>query len=501
MAGTAYSAFEERMHELIDLGGVAGIIGWDQQVMLPPKGAETRAYQSTALASLLHQRVVDPAFGEAIEAAEAESASLDDAQRASLREARRDRDRAVRVPAELVRELAMAENEGFDIWQRARPAKDFASFRPVLERLVSLKQQEADAIGHDGERYDALLDAYEPGMRTARLEPLLHALRDDLVPLVGEVAGKPRPDVSFLARDFPAEAQIAFTERVIADLGFDMDAGRQDRSAHPFTSGAGPHDVRLTTRVVDGDPRGSLMGSIHEAGHGLYEQGIVGKQIERTFAGLAPSLGLHESQSRFWENQIGRSRAFWEHYYPAYRDTFPDALAGVDLDMWLRAINFVEPSLIRVEADELTYNLHILIRFELEVALLRGDLAVADLPAAWNDAYRKALGVEVPHDGDGVLQDVHWSGGAFGYFPTYTLGNLYSAQLFEAAERDLGDIYAQVRGGDFASVLGWMREHIHAQGSLRSAEDTARAATGKPLEPSSLIAYLRAKYGELYELA
>ncbi|MDX6570777.1 MAG: carboxypeptidase Taq [Gaiellales bacterium] len=501
MAAAAWDPFERRMHELIDLGGVAGIIGWDQQVMMPPKGAEIRAHQSTALASLMHERVVDPAYGEAIDRAEAEGGTLDEAQRASLREARRDRDRAVKVPGELVREIAMAEAEGFEIWQKARPDNDFASFRPVLERLVSLKQQEADAIGHDGERYDALLDAYEPGMRLVRLEPLLHELRDGLVPLVAEIAEKPVPDTSFLAGDFPAHMQLEFSERVIRDLGFDMEAGRQDESAHPFTSGAGPYDVRLTTRIVDGDPRASLMGTIHETGHGLYEQGIVGERIERTFAGMAPSLGLHESQSRLWENQIGRSRAFWEHYYPSYRQAFPDALAGVDLEQWLRAINIVQPSLIRVEADELTYNLHILIRFELEVALLRGDLAVADLPGAWNDAYRAALGVVVPSDSDGVLQDVHWSGGAFGYFPTYTLGNLYSAQLMEAAARDLGDLDGHFRRGEFLPLLGWMRTHIHSQGSLRAAEETAQAATGKPLEPTNLLAYLRAKYGALYQLA
>ena len=501
MSSDAWGAFERRMHELIDLGGVAGVVGWDQQVMMPPKGAAQRARAATALASLMHERVVDPAYGEAIEGAEALGDSLDETQRASLREARRDRDRAVKVPADLVRELAMAEAEGFELWQRARPANDFASFRPVLERLVELKQQQADAIGHDGDRYDALLDAFEPGMRLVRLEPLLHELRDGLVPLVAEIADRPAPDVSFLARDFPAHMQLEFSERVIRDLGFDMEAGRQDESAHPFTSGFGPRDVRLTTRIVAGDPRGSLMGTIHETGHGLYEQGLVGDRIERTFAGFAPSLGLHESQSRLWENQIGRSRAFWEHYYPAYRDAFPDALADVDLDRWLRAINVVAPSLIRVEADELTYNLHILIRFELEVALLRGDLAVADLPGAWNDAYRAALGVEVPSDTDGVLQDVHWSGGAFGYFPTYTLGNLYSAQLMEAAGRDLGDLDEQFRRGEFLPLLGWMRTHIHSQGSLRAAEEIAQAATGKPLEPTNLLAYLRAKYGELYQLS
>jgi carboxypeptidase Taq len=374
--------------------------------------------------------------------------------------------------------------------------------RPALERIVELKRQEADAIGFDagGERYDALLDAYEPGMRLARLEPLLHELRDGLVPLVAEIAERPKPDISFMQRDFPAAAQIAFTEQVIRDLGFDMAAGRQDASAHPFTAHSGPYDVRLTTRVVEGDPRGSLLASIHEAGHGMYEQGIVGAQIERTFAGTAPSLGLHESQSRLWENQVGRSRAFWEHYWPAYRALFPDALEGVSLDDWLRAVNIVEPSLIRVEADELTYDLHILIRFELEVALLRGTLSVADLPGAWNDAYRATLGVTVPHDGDGVLQDVHWYGGSLGYFPTYTLGNLYSAQLMEAADRALGGVDAQLARGEFLPLLGWMREHIHAKGSLASAEEIARAATGKSLGPADLIAYLRGKYSVLYGL-
>jgi carboxypeptidase Taq len=491
MAGTAWDAFERRMRELVDLGGIAGVIGWDQQVMMPPKGAELRAHQSTALASLLHERVVDPAFGEAIEQAEAEPDSLDDARRASLREARRDRDRAVRVPADLVRELAMAEAEGFEIWQKARPAKDFAMFRPVLERLVALKQQEADAIGHEGERYDALLDAYEPGMRLVRLEPLLHELRDGLVPLVAEIADRPRPDVSFLARDFPAHMQIEFSERVIRDLGFDLEAGRQDESAHPFTSGAGPYDVRLTTRIVQGDPRGSLMGTIHETGHGLYEQGIVGEKIERSFAGMAPSLGLHESQSRLWENQVGRSRAFWEHYYPAYREAFPDALVDIELEQWLRAINIVEPSLIRVEADELTYNLHILIRFELELEIFEGGLELEDLPEAWNARYREYLGIEVPDDAHGVLQDVHWPGGAFGYFPTYSLGNVIAGQLWEAAGRDLGDLDSRLEQGDLASIGEWLRDRVHRHGHrLSPAEILERAGCGE-LSVEPLLGHLR----------
>ena len=498
---TTWEFFDRRQKELIDLASAMGLLGWDQQTYMPPKGAMLRGHQQSSLAAIYHERLTDDRFGEAL-AELAEDDELGPVEAASVREARRERDRAVRVPADLVRELSLASSEGFDTWQRVRPQSDFATFRPYLERIVALKQQEADALGYDEERYDALLDAYEPDMKVSRLEPLLAGLRDDLVPFAHEVFDAPRPDDSFLALDFPEDRQWDFTMLLLRDLGFDLEAGRQDRSAHPFTGGTGPYDVRLTTRFIPGDPRSAIMASVHEAGHGLYEQGIgTASNLVRTFAGHAASLGLHESQSRLWENQVGRSLPFWQHYYPEFQRRFPDSLAGVDVNHFHRVVNLVEPSLIRVEADEVTYNLHILLRFELELALIRGDLAVVDLPTAWNEAMRRYLGIDVPSDREGVLQDVHWSGGSIGYFPTYTLGNLYAAQLDEAARKAIPDLVDQIGRGEFRSLLEWLRENIHRKGHLEPAEEIARGATGKGLEHETLMAYLRRKYGALYGLS
>jgi carboxypeptidase Taq len=498
---STWEFFDRRQKELIDLASAMGLLSWDQQTYMPPRGASLRAHQQSSLATIYHERLTDERFGEIL-AELAEDDELGQIEVASVREARRERDRAVRVPTELVREISLASSEGFDTWQRARPENDFATFKPYLERIVALKQEEADALGYEEERYDALLDDYEPDMRVSRLEPLLSGLRDELVPFAHAVFAAPRPDDSFLALDFPEDRQWDFTMVLLRDLGFDLEAGRQDRSAHPFTGGTGPYDVRLTTRFIPGDPRSAIMASIHEAGHGMYEQGIgTARALVRTFAGQTASLGLHESQSRLWENQVGRSLPFWQHYYPEFKRRFPESLSGVDVDHFYRVVNLVEPSLIRVEADEVTYNLHILLRFELELALVRGDLAVADLPGAWNDAIRRYLGIEVPSDREGVLQDVHWSGGSIGYFPTYTLGNLYAAQLQEAALAAIPDLDEQIGRGEFGPLLEWLRENIHRKAHLEPAEDVARAATGRGLEYDTLMTYLRRKYGALYDVS
>jgi carboxypeptidase Taq len=496
-----WEAFDARQKEIVDLSATLSLLDWDQQTMMPPKGAKLRPYHRATIATIAHERLVDDRLGELIDELGARNGELDEVQRACVRNARRLRDRSVAVGRDLVRELSLATSAGYEVWQRARPARDFELFRPALERIVELKKREADAIGHDGERYDALLDRYEPGMRVARLEPLLNGLRDDLVPFVRAIFEKPEPEHAFLSRTYPEQGQWDFTMRVLGDLGFDLLAGRQDRSAHPFTSGTSPVDVRVTTRFLPGDPRSSVMATIHEAGHGMYEQGLNADRLVRTFAGQAASLGMHESQSRLWENQVGRSRPFWEHYFPVFQGHFPGVADDVNAtDMW-RAVNLVQPSLIRVEADEVTYNLHILLRFELELALLRDELAVADLPEAWNQSMQRFLGITPPHDGDGVLQDIHWSGGSIGYFPTYTLGNLYGAQLFEALENDVGPVEESIREGEFGAILAWLRQKIHSQGHVRDAEEIARAATGKGLEHTTLMAYLRRKYGELYDVA
>src|SRR6185312_13449288 len=350
----------------------------------------------------------------------ARDADLDVPRAAMVRVLAHDRDRAVKLPDDLVRRLALAGSRGHAVWEVARKNRDWELFRPCLEEMVALKREQADLLGHDGEAYDALMDAFEPGMKTARVEPLFASLADELQALRGAIADA---------------VQWEFTIRVLRDIGFDLEAGRQDLSAHPFTTTIALHDIRLTTRMDEADPFSAISSTLHEAGHGLYDQGF-DPQYEDTPIAEAPSLGLHESQSRLWENLVGRSLPFWQHYTPVMREMFGDVMGDAGPEEIYREVNRVQPSLIRVEADEVTYNLHILIRFELELALLRGQLEVVDLPGEWDAAYDRRLGVRPPHPGVGVLQDVHWSSGSFGYFPTYTLGNLYSAILWERIAAD-----------------------------------------------------------------
>jgi carboxypeptidase Taq len=496
---TAWDVFEQFERDVCQLGRVGGLLNWDEQVNMPPRGASARGEAKATLAGVLHERICDERFGDAI-AELGDDADLGEFEAARVREARRERDRAVRVPATLVRELALAESAGFEAWQIARVEADFSQFREPLERLLSLRREEADAVGYEGgERYDALLDQYEPDMRVARLEPLLQGLRDELVPFVQAIAARPRPDDAFVRRAYATQTQRAVGARLAAAIGFDFEAGRLDEAAHPFAAGFAPGDVRLTTRERENDLFAGLFAVLHEAGHGLYEQGLTG-DIEGTFCGSVTSLGLHESQSRFWENMVGRSHAFWERHLEEVREAFPVQLNDIPLDQFVRAANLVEPSLIRVEADEVTYHLHVFLRFELELALVRGSLAVDDLPAAWNERMRTLVGIEPPHDGLGVLQDVHWSAGLVGYFPTYTLGTLYSGQFLEAIERELGPIDVVIRAGEYDRLLGWLREHVHKRGALVPPEQIARDATGEALGHAAFMRYLRAKYGELYDL-
>jgi carboxypeptidase Taq len=491
---TAWQTFERRMQELEDIGSMASLAAWDEQTYCAAKGREARGQVLATLAAIRHERVVDDAYGDALEELSDDGGTLSDEQRAMVRVAKHLHDREARLPAELVRELAEQASRTFRAWLDGRQSRDFARYAPELERMLRLKVQEADALAFET-RYDALLDEYEPGMRVRRLEPLLHGLRDELVPFVHEVLGKPAPDRSFLDGPYEREAQLALTRRIVAEVGFDFEAGRQDLSAHPFCSSPSKRDVRLTTRVYDSLEPGALFSSLHEMGHGLYEQGLVGR--ERTAIGRAPSLGLHESQSRFWENQIGRSSAFWQHFLPVAQEAFPAQLGSVGVDAFLRAVNRVEAGAIRVDADELTYNLHILLRFELERALIDEHLAVADLPAAWRAKMEAYLGYTPRDDVEGVMQDIHWSSGGLGYFPTYTLGNLYAAAIGERMREDL-EVDEHVGRGDFGPILGWLRERVHAQGFLLPAEDLMRQVTGQQLGHAPFMRYVRAKFGELY---
>ena len=491
----AWGAFEARMNEQSDLGGIMGLLGWDEQTMCPPGGRGARAHHGATLAAIAHQRLVDPAYGEAIEAAAA-LPDLTVAQQAMVREARRGRDKATKLPEAFVRAMAQQRSATNQAWEHARDTKRFEDYRPALEQLMRLKVEEADLLKGDGTRYDALLDDFEPGMRLERLEPLLGSLRDRLVPFAQTLLDAPAPDVAVLEQGFDRDRQYAFSLRVLENLGFDFEHGRQDLSTHPFTGGTAPSDVRLTTRVWEDWLPACLYATVHECGHGLYEQGHA-KELWRTSVCGAPSLGLHESQSRFYENIIGRSQPFWDHYLPVAREFFPGQLDGVDAMAMQRAVCRVARTPIRVESDEVTYNLHILLRFELEVDLIEERVAVADLPEVWNARMEQYLGYTPTDDVEGVMQDVHWSEGLFGYFPTYTLGNLYSAAIRDAMAQDL-QIDDLVRAGEFAPILAWLRERVHAVGAVPLGEDLMREVTGKPLQIDSFMTYLETKYGALY---
>jgi carboxypeptidase Taq len=483
-----------RMRELKDLSGIIGLATWDQETYLPLKAEAARASQLSTLQGLYHERLVAPEVGEWLETLAARPQSDD--EKAMLRVLARERDRAVRVPVDLVRALAEAQGAALTAWRTAREAHAFGPFAPALDRLLALRREQADAIGHDGERYDALLSGFEPGMRTARLMPVLHALRDQLVPLVEALAGwPPGPDVLSGLR-FPADAQWRFTVELLSRLGFDLEAGRQDKSVHPFTGGTHPTDVRLTTRISEDNLSAAVFSTIHECGHGLYEQGFRPADF-RTVLAAAPSMGLHESQSRLWENLVGRSLPFWRALFPKLQAIFPGQLAGVGLEAFHRALNRVSRSPIRVEADEVTYNLHIVLRTELELELLRGNLPAADLPFAWNAASRALLGLEPADDVKGALQDIHWAWGELGYFPTYALGNLYAASLLRAAERALPGLWEGIAAGDFLPLRNWLRANVHTEGARLDAEDLVRKVTGKGLTDTDFVGYLKEKYGAL----
>jgi carboxypeptidase Taq len=481
------------MQELRDLGAIIGLATWDQETYLPKKGDVARAAQLATLQGLYHERLVDPRLGEWLDAPQA--SSVDEA--AMVRVLKRERDRAVKIPGDLVKALAEAQAKALSGWRAARDAKSFAVFRPFLERLVSLRREQADAWGHQGERYDALLEGYEPGMRVERLAPVLENLSARLRPMVDALESAPKPRDVFAGKRFDLDTQWEFSIRLLEAMGFDLDAGRQDRSTHPFTSGHHPCDVRLTTRLFPESPLPALFGTLHEGGHGLYEQGFP-FEIARTPLAQAPSMGLHESQSRLWENLVGRSAAFWTFFYPKLQVAFPAELGDVPLTDFLRAANTVQRTLIRVEADEVTYNLHIVLRFELELDLVRGALEVKDLEAAWNAKTKALLGLDVPSPTQGVLQDIHWAWGEFGYFPTYALGNLYAASLWKKMAQDLAGLDEVLARGELLPVRNWLRERVHNQGYRFEAEDVIRSVTGQGLTDADFVESLRGKYSSLY---
>lgn len=483
------------------LGSCGSVLSWDEQTCMPPGGAEHRANQLGFLAGLTHERRIAPRIGELL--AELENcgnwSDPNADEPVNVREARRVYDRATKLPQRLVEELSRTTSLAQQCWISARKTSDFAAFQPWLTKVIALKREEAAAIGSvSGVAYDALLDDYEPGMTTAEIAAVFEPLRAALVPLVSAIRQAPRqPRTEIVQRRFPKAAQREFLEVAARKIGFDFDRGRIDESAHPFCSGFGPGDCRLTTRFDEHHFNSAFFGTLHEAGHGIYEQGLCAASLGLGI-GQACSLGIHESQSRMWENFVGRSRSFWEYFYPQAQRSFPEALGDISLDEFHFAINDVRPSYIRVEADEVTYNLHIMLRFELEQRLLAGELETPDLPDAWNTLFQKSFDMTPPDAARGCMQDVHWSAGLLGYFPTYALGNMYAAQFFEAARLDLGDFNAMFARGEFSPLKDWLNEKIHRHGKRYPARQLVEVVTGQKLSHAPLLKQLTSKFVPLY---
>jgi carboxypeptidase Taq len=497
-----------RLIEIRRIQSAASVLSWDQETYMPAGGGAARAEQIATLEGLAHQRLVsdevghllikwiDPATGSAESTAE----GWDEPSRALLRETWRDFNRAKKLPSDFVIRLSRECSLAQQAWVTAREESRFSKFLPSLKIVLGLKRDEAQYLGYANSPYDALLDTYEPGATVAQLAPLLTRLRERLVPLLKRVQASPVIiDDRCLHQSFDRHKQVEFGRLVLTAMGYDFDRGRLDLSAHPFTTSFHPTDVRVTTRVFEKDLPSCLFSCIHEGGHGLYDQGL-DPRYYGTPLGESLSLGFHESQSRLWENCVGRSLAFWRCFYPMLQHTFPQQLAEVPLDRFYAAINRAAPSLIRVEADELTYNLHIMLRVEIEQALIEGRAQAEDLPGLWNDKMQSYLGIMPERDAEGVLQDVHWSMGAFGYFPTYTLGNLYSVQFFEQAKRELPQLHDDLEAGRLLPLRQWLEQKIHRWGRMFTPDHLARRVTGSEVDPEPFLRYLEEKYEALYRL-
>lgn len=493
---SAYTTLCQRERERATLASVGSLLGWDERTYLPTRGQSFRGDQLAIIAQLCHERLIDKRTGDLLQQAEAET--LTEEQRANVKGIRRLYDRAVKMPTELVVALAKATSAGQNAWEPAKHTSNFAGFLPYLETILKLKREEAQAVGYQDHPYDALVDEFEPGARTSDLKTLFKQLQDQLVPLIAAIQqSSVKAPKEILARSYAVEQQRQLSEWIAEQIGFDRSGGRLDVTVHPFCSGIGPGDVRITTRFNEHAFAEAFFGTLHETGHGIYEQNLPSEHFG-TPLGTACSLGIHESQSRLWENFVGRSKPFWKANWPKVQERFQATLKDVTLEQFYAAINDVRPSFIRIEADEATYNLHIILRFELEQALLTGDLAAVDLPGAWNERFHKMFGLTVPKDSLGCLQDVHWSAGLLGYFPTYTLGNLYAAQFMEQAQKDQPQMSEQIGRGEYAPLKDWLTKQIHRQGQRYSATELCQRITGKLLSHQALMTYLRGKFGPLY---
>ncbi len=495
-----FAALKQRWFEIYDLNMAASVLRWDQATYLPPGGAPARGRQLALLARLAHERLTDPEVGRLIDAVERGNPPPDSMEFAFARAARREFDRAVRVPGDFVSEMQSHFSESYQAWTEARPANDFARMRPYLEKTLDLSRRYAGFFPGYASIADPLIDVSDPGMKASDVRAIFADLRAQLVPLVQAIAARPLADDSCLRQHAPEAVQLAFGLEVIKAYGYDFNRGRQDKTHHPFMTKFSLGDVRITTRVRENDVTDALFSTLHESGHAMYEQGI-DPDYEGTPLADGASSGVHESQSRLWENLVGRSRGFWEHFFPKLQAAFPEQLRATGVDAFYRAINRVERSLIRTDADEVTYNLHVMLRFDFELDLLEGRLAVKDLADAWRARLKQDLGISPPDDRDGALQDVHWFAGPIGgAFQGYTLGNILSAQFFEAACRAHPSIPNEIMRGHFATLHGWLRENLYRHGARYTPDELIQRASGGPIRIEPYMKYLWGKYGPLYGL-
>ncbi len=487
--------------ELDDLTHIGQLLGWDQQTNMPPGGAEERGMQLASLGRIMHEKFTSNEVGQLIADLEEEvgdlTAETDEAR--SVKGAKREYEKQTKVPLPLLMETIQTTTMAHEAWVEAKTKSDFKIFKPQLEKIVDLRKQYAALFEPYDHIYDPLLDDFEPGMKTAEVKEIFNRMRPQQVELIRAISEKEPPDDSFLKQHYDEERQEIIGRYIITRFGYDWKRGRLDVAPHPFTTEFGQGDVRITTRYLDDDAGSALFGTMHEAGHAMYEQGIPSKYRRHPLSGSA-SLAIHESQSRLWENLVGRSKEFWTFLYPSMQMLFPEYLSNVSMEDFYRGINKVQPSFIRVEADEATYNMHIMLRLEIEIGLIEGTMDVANLPEIWNSKMKEYLGITPPNDALGVLQDIHWSGGSIGYFPTYALGNLASVQLWDKMLESNPNIPDEVAQGKFETILGWMRENVHQYGSKYEPQEIMLKATGSKITPEPYIKYLNKKYSEIYNL-
>jgi carboxypeptidase Taq len=498
----AVSKLNTLIAEVVDLRHAAALIGWDERVSMPPGGVAVHGDMAATIQRIAHEKFTSAELGRALEDAAGEVASLPTESESArlVKVTARDYERAVRVPSEYVEEHAHVSSAAHQAWKDARAQSRYAVFQPHLEKVVRLGQQYAGFFQPVAHPYDALMDPYEPGMLTSEIQEIFDVLRPRQVELVRAIQGRADQEWSFAKSDYDERHMLAFSTEVISTFGFDWNRGRQDKSTHPFATPIGSDDVRITTRFDSRHPFEMLFAAMHEAGHALYEQGV-GSEWNRTLACGGASLGVHESQSRLWENVIGRSRPFWQHFFPHLQQRFPSQLSGVTLDTFHRGINRVRPSLIRVEADEVTYNLHVMVRVEIEIALLTGAISTVDAPAYWNSKMDEYLGVVPDCDATGILQDMHWSIGLFGYFATYTLGNLIALQFWEQYKEEDPQWSDRIQRGELGTLREWLRAVLHQHGRSYQPRDLVMRITGRSLSTAPYLEYLESKYGELYGLS